>query len=141
MQTMKLSYDRIGAGVLLLLILLSVGNHYLEWRIVGEHSKLAIVGVFVALFIYLAFIAPILENAQIRQKSEVREQHVARFRPWLYLLTLAIIMVGFALAGPGLQLARGAPIQREDWTRLIVLEALVVLAGIIGWYRLKRSQS
>lgn len=138
---MKLSFDRIGSGILLLLALLSVGNHYLEWRLFGELSKVIMVGMFVVLFIYLTFIGPALEGAQAWRKTKDREEHVTRLRPWLYLLTLAVVMLVFALAGPGLQLARGAPIQREDWIRLVVIESLVVVAGIIGWYRLKRAQA
>jgi uncharacterized membrane protein len=137
---MKLSLDRIGAGIVLLLASLSVGNHYLEWRLFGELSKVIMVGMFVVLFIYLAFIGPILEGVQARRKPKDREEHAATLRPWLYLLTLSTVVLVFALAGPGLQLARGAPIQREDWIRLVVIEALVVVAGIIGWYRLKRSR-
>lgn len=137
---MKLSFDRIGAGILLLLALLGVGNHYLEWRVFGELSKVIMVGMFVVLFLYLVFIGPALEGAQARRKTKDREEHVARLRPWLYLLTLSIVMLVFPLAGLGLQLVRGAPIQREDWIRLVVIEALVVVAGIIGWYRLKRTQ-
>ena len=137
---MKLYFDRIGAGIVLLLALLSVANHYLEWRLFGELSKVIMVGMFVVLFIYLAFIGPALEGAQARRKAQDREEHVAKFRPWLYLSTLSIVMLVFALAGPGLQLARGAPIQQEDWIRLVVIEALVAVAGVIGWYRLKRTQ-
>lgn len=51
---MKLSFDRVGAGILLLLALLSIGNHYLEWRLFGELSKAIMVGMFVVLFAYSA---------------------------------------------------------------------------------------
>jgi hypothetical protein len=50
------------------------------------------------------------------------------------------MMLVFVLIGPVFRLAKGDPVQQEDWIELIVIEALVVVAGIVGWYRAKRVQ-
>jgi hypothetical protein len=56
----------------------------------------------------------------------------------MYLLTLSIVMF-VVMLGPLIRLAKREPVQ-EDWIELIVIEALVVVAGIIGWRRTRTSQ-
>lgn len=61
------------------------------------------------------------------------------FRPWVYVLTVLVMMlIVAALIGPVFQMTRGEAVQQRDWIRLIVTEALVVAAGIVGWIQLKR---
>jgi len=140
----KLSFNgkRVGAGILLLVALFCVANYYFEWRIFGRFNKEVMVGVFIIMFIYQLRIGPTLEEIQNYRDNRRREKHAsAGFRSWVYLLTLSVVMLIFVLIGPGLQLAKGKPVQREDWIELIVIEALVVLAGVIGWYQAKRRLS
>jgi hypothetical protein len=138
---MKLSFQqkRIGAGILLVMSLLSVGNLYFEWGFLGPFGKEVMVGIFVVLFIYLVRVGPTLQEVQdYREKKDRAESETRGFRSWMYLLTLSIVMF-VVMLGPLIRLAKREPVQ-EDWIELIVIEALVVVAGIIGWRRTRTSQ-
>lgn len=140
---MKLSFNgkRVGAGILLSMALFCVANYYFEWRIFGQLNKQVMVGIFVVMFIYLYRVGPTLQEVQEHRDKMNRENHAPiGFHPWKYLLTLSIVMLIFVLIGPILRIAKGEPLEQEDWIELIVIEALVVVAGIIGWYQMKRLQ-
>lgn len=140
---MKLSFNgkRIGAGILLLMALICVSNYYFEWRIFGQFNKQVMVGVFVVMFMYLFRVGPTLEEVQEHRDKKNREKDAPiGFRPWIYLVTLSIVMLIFVLIGPVFQIWRDEPVQREDWIELIVIEVLVVVAGLFGWYQVRRLQ-
>lgn len=130
---------RIGAGILLSIGLFCAANYYLEWHVFGRFDKAVMIGTFLVMFIYLVRVGPTLdEMLDHREARNRKERAPVGLRPWVYFLTVSIVMLVVVLIGPVLQLAKGDPVEREDWIRLIVTEALVVASGIVGWYQMKR---
>ncbi len=140
MKGLSFNGKRIGSGILLLIALLSVTNYYLQWQLFGQFNKEVMIGIFVVMYIYMVRVGPTLEEIRDYRDKKRREKGVAPlgFRPWVYILTFLVVMLVLALIGPVLLMAQGAAVQREDWVELIFVEALVVIAAIVGWYPTKR---
>jgi hypothetical protein len=130
---------RLGAAMILLFTLATLANHYFEWGFYQRFSKGIVVGAFVLLFAYMAFVGPSLEEiVEYRKNSSARIRESKGGVPWLYLLTLVTISLTFVLIGPVLKLMRAEVIQMRDWIQLLFIELIALLAGIWSWYQLKR---
>ncbi|HJP39448.1 MAG TPA: hypothetical protein QF499_10035 [Gammaproteobacteria bacterium] len=140
MKGLSFNGKRFGIGILLLIALFSVTNYYLQWQLFGQFNKVVMIGIFVVMYIYLRFVGPTLEEVRDYRDQKRRERGLVRvgFQPRVYFLTFLVVMIVFALIGPVFRLIQGEPVQREDWVDLIIVEALIVIAAIVGWYPAKR---
>lgn len=138
---MKFSFTqrRIGAGILLFAALICVGNYYLEWDLFGPFGKQVIIGLFVLIFAYLSYVGSSLQEIREYREAKDRERNVSTgFRLWKYVLSLLLVMVMFLIIGPILRITKGEPVSTEDWIGLVAIEALVVIAGVFGWYQIRK---
>lgn len=136
---MKLSFNakRIGAGILLLIGLLCVANYYFELEILGRFDREAMIGIFIMMFIYLSWVGPTFEEIQeYRDRTNRDKGAPIGLRLWKYVVAVLAVMLMFVLIGPVLQLARDEPVQEDDWLRLVFIELLVLVAGLVGWFQL-----
>lgn len=139
MKPLSFNCKRLGAGVLLLSALLGFANHYFRWQMFGQFNKEAMIGVFVVLALYLIRVGPTLNEIQeYRQKKARVPPAQVGFRAWVYILTCAIVMLAVALIGPVLRWTQGEPVLKADWVELIIIEALVIIAAIAGWFPVRR---
>jgi amino acid permease len=129
---------RIGAGIILLLTLLSAANHIMGWKWLEPHDKPIMVAMFVLTFLYYVFVGPTLAEILDRQEVQSTQERPIKVRRWVYVVTIVCLMLLIVFIGPALQAVRGEQIGRKDRILFAIMEAAIVVAGMLGWYGLRR---